>query len=207
MGKEKQTQTTVQNQTVTPTPTAEETRLNQLDLQNREALNPGILANQTAGLDLSTAFLKGQNLPGYFQGLPYGISPEVTQGIVDQSLKDLNTQMAASGAGTYLESGAAQSIGARTAGEIRQNSEQFNLGQLLNLLNLSIGAPAQIQQPINQNAQMFSGRLSGLRSTNMTGNSQTTTLGMNPFLKSFQQSAGTGLGNFFNPQTYISPGR
>jgi hypothetical protein len=43
----------------------------------------------------------------------------------------------------------------------------------------------------------LSGALAGLRSNTTTGsyNSQTTTMGMNPFLKSFQQSAGQNLGN------------
>jgi len=195
MGKERST--TVQNttQTSTPAPTAEETALNKLDLERRQAQQPGLLESDQASLSLNNAFLRGQPLPGYFQGLPGGISPEVTTGIVDSSLRDLNTQLAASGAGTYLESGAAQSIGARTAGEIRQNAEQFNLGQLLNLLNLSIGAPAQIQQPINQNAATFSSRLAGLRSVNQTGSGTSTQTGMNPFLKSFQTSLGSSLGS------------
>jgi hypothetical protein len=195
MGGEK---TTVQNTTQatsTPTPTAEETALNKLDLERRQASQSGLMASDQASLDLTNAFLRGQSLPGYFGGLPGGISPDVTTGIVNNSLRDLNTQMAKSGSGTFLESGASQSIGARTAGEIRMNAEEFNLGQLLNLLNLSIGSPAQIQQPINQNAALYSSRLAGLRSTTSTGTNNQTTIGMNPFLKSFQQSAGQTLGS------------
>ena len=194
MGGEKKTETTQSSSQTTAAPTAEETAMNQLDLQRRQAQQTGLLANDQAGLDLSSAFLKGQDLPGYFKGLPYGISPDVTTGLVNQSLKDVNAQLAYSGAGTMMESGASQAIGARTAGDIRQSAEQFNLGQLLNLLNLSIGAPAQIQQPINTAANTFSGRLAGLRSVNQTGSSNTTTMGMNPFLKSFQTSLGSSLG-------------
>lgn len=194
MGKEKTTQQQSSNQQTTVAPTAEETAMNKLDLQRREAQQGGLIASDQAGLSLNEAFLKGNPLPGYFAGLPGGISPEVTTGIVDQSLKDLNVQLAHSGAGTYLESGAAQSIGARTAGDIRQSAEQFNLGQLLNLLNLATGSSAQIQQPINTSANTFSGRLAGLRSSTSTGTSNQTTTSMNPFLRSFQQGAGESLG-------------
>jgi hypothetical protein len=194
MGSEKTTQTTDQKASTQYTPTAEETAINKLDLERRQGQQGGLMANDQAGLNLSSAFLQGKDLPGYFKGLPYGISPEVTTGIVDQSLRDMNVQLAHSGAGTYMESGAAQAIGARTAGDIRQSAEQFNLGQLLNLLNLATGSSAQIQQPMNQNAATFSGRLAGLRSSASFGNQTQTTLGMNPFLKSFQTGMGSYLG-------------
>lgn len=194
MGKEK---TVVQNdQTATQTKTAspEQQAIDKLDLERRQAQQGSLLQNDQYGLNLSNAFLQGKDLPGYFQQLPYGISPGVTNNLVNQSLSDLNVQLAKSGAGTMLESGASQAIGARTAGDIRQSAEQFNLGQLLNLLNLSIGAPAQIQQPMNTAANTFSGRLAGLQGSTYSGQSTNTTLGMNPFLKSFQQSAGQTLG-------------
>lgn len=206
MGREKTTVVQSGSSNTQYTPTAEETELNKLDLERRRAAQSGLIESDQASIGLNNAFLRGQDLPGYFKGLPYGISPDVTQGIVDTSLRDLNTQLARSGAGTFLESGAAQSIGARTSGEIRQNAEQFNLGQLLNLLNLSIGAPAQIQQPINQNAALYSSRLAGLRSGTSSYEGNQTTYGMNPFLKSFQTSAGSTLGggSFGNTSGWFS---
>jgi len=194
MGNEKTTQKQESSASTQYTPTAEETAMNKLDLQRREGQQSGLIASDQAGLSLNEAFLRGNELPGYFKGLPYGISPDVTNGLVNQSLKDVNAQLAYSGAGTMMESGASQAIGARTAGDIRQSAEQFNLGQLLNLLNLATGSSAQIQQPINTAANTFSGRLAGLRSSNSTGNSTQTTTSMNPFLKSFYQGAGESLG-------------
>lgn len=191
MGKEKATTTNVVNQSTTPTPTAEETRLNQLDLQTREANQQGVTDIQRNSLNLGNLLLTGQQLPGYLQTLPGGISPEVTQSIVDQSLRDIRPGFQQGG---ILDSGVAASISARTAGDIRRGSAEFNLNNLQQLLNLAVGGQAQIQQPILAQSQALGGRLAGLRSTNQTGNSTTTSLSMNPFLKSFSQGAGQSLG-------------
>ena len=193
MGKEKQSSSTTINQSSTPTPTAEETRLNQLDLQAREANQQGTIDIQKNSLNLGNLLLQGMQLPGYLQGLPGGISPEVTQGIVDQSLRDIKPSFQQGG---ILDSGVAASISARTAGDIRMNSEQFNLQNLQQLLNLAVGGQAQIQQPIIGQSQVLGQRLAGLRSTNTTGGSTGMTSSMNPFLKSFQTSLGQSLGGF-----------
>ena len=194
MGKEKQTSTVVQNSTTTPTPTAEETRLNQLQLQDYEQSQPGRQAVNTAGLNLAQQMLEGRPLPGYLGSLPGGISEDVTGGIVQSSLRDLNTQLAASGAGTFLESGSAQQAGVRTAGDIRNQAAQFNLQNLQQLLNLAVGGQAVPLAYGESIGGQLGQRLAGLRSVNQTGNSNTTNLSMNPFMKSFQQSAGTSLG-------------
>ena len=86
-----------------------------------------------------------------------------------------------------------------------RSGQAFNIGNLLNLLNLAVGGQAQVQQPILATSQMLGGRLAGLRTVTQSGMTDSTQKSMNPFLKSFQQSAGTGLGNVFNPQTYVSP--
>jgi hypothetical protein len=192
MGKEKATTTNVVNQTTTPTPSAEETRLNQLDLQSREANQQGITDMQKNSLNLGNLLLTGQNLPGYLQGLPGGISPEVTQSIVDQSLRDIRPGFQQGG---ILDSGVAASISARTAGDIRRGSAEFNLNNLQQLLNLAVGGQAQIQQPILAQSQALGGRLAGLRSTNTSGTGSTTNTSMNPFLKSFQTGLGSSLGS------------
>ena len=79
MGKEKTTTTTDSNQTQKATATAEETRMNQLDLQLREKAQPGLEQVQGSGLELSNLLLRGLNLPGNLEGLPGGISEGVTQ--------------------------------------------------------------------------------------------------------------------------------
>lgn len=194
MGKEKQTSTVVQNSTTTPTPTAEETRLNQLQLQDYEASQPGRQAVNNAGLTLAEQLLQGRNLPGYLEPLPFGISEDVTGSIVQNSLRDLNTQMAASGAGTFMESGVAQQAGVRAAADVRNQASQFNLQNLQQLLNLAVGGQAVPLAYGESVGGQLGQRLAGLRSVNQTGNSNTTNLSMNPFMKSFQQSAGTSLG-------------
>lgn len=192
MGQEKKTETVVQNSTSTPAPTAEQTRLNQLDLQLREGNQQGMADMQASGLNLGNLLLKGMQLPGYLQGLPGGISPEVTQGLVDQSLRDIAPSFQQSG---LLDSGVRASISARTAGDIRNQSAQFNLQNLSQLLNLALGGQAQVQQPQISQAGMLGQRLAGLNSVSQQGTSTGTTTGMNPFLKSFQTSLGNSLGS------------
>jgi hypothetical protein len=205
MGREKTTETVVQNQTTTPTPTAEEKELIKLDLEARRGTQEGIISSQKAGLDLVTKLLQGStDLPGFFKTLEAGISPEVTSDIVQNSLRDLNVQLAKSGAGTFADSGASFSSGVRTAGDIRRVSEEFNIGNRLNLLNLALSGQAQVQAPVLGMASSLGGRLAGLRSVNQFGNSTGTTLGMNPFMKSFQQTLGQTLGA---PQTSFGGGK
>lgn len=245
---EKTSGTTVVNSTTTPTPTAEETAMNQLQLKQAKELDPYQTNVNKSALGLANQLLTGQNLPGYLNPLTQGITSNQqysTPNYIDpmygnlgegaisdltgKALGDLNTQLAMSGAGTFLESGASQAIGAKTSGDIRRQSyesnierqlaikeyneamrkqqeegniniqqtkEQFNLGQLLNLLNLATGSSAQVQAPILTSTGQLSSRLSGLRTTNTSGTQTTdsTKTSMNPFLKSFQQGAGASLG-------------
>lgn len=197
MGKDKQTSTTtnVVNQTSTPQATPEEQRLNQLEIERIEATQPGLISAQQAGLGLINQLLLGQEpLPGFFQQLSQGISPEVTQDIVSQSLRDIAPQFQASG---ILDSGVAADISARTAADIRRATEEYNLGNKFNLLNLALSGQAQVQQPLLAQSQILSGRLAGLRPVTTSGTSsgtQTITSG-NPFLQSFQTSLGKSLGS------------
>ncbi len=73
--------------------------------------------------------------------------------------------------------------------------QAFNQGQLLNLLNLGVGGQAQVQSPILAQSGMLANNLAGLRSTSMSGTTNTQQTMMNPFLKSFQQSLGQNLGS------------
>jgi hypothetical protein len=165
--------------------TPEERELNKLQLEQARAFDPQQREmNQNAG-NLVNQLLTGQSLPGYLNTLPGGISPEVTQHIVDQSLKDLYPQFQASG---ILDSGVAASIAGRTSGDIRASAEQFNIQNLQQLLNLAVGGQAQVQQPMLQTTSQLGSRLAGLRSSTSTQTS------MNPFLKSLQQSAGQSFG-------------
>lgn len=213
--------------TTTPTPTAEETELNKLQLEQQKAIQPYAIPLQQQAYSLGQLLLQGQELPGYLKGLPQGATPQeiplsagvfgedLTNQIVQQSLKDIFPQFQAMG--LPVESGVAQSIAGRTAGDIRrqvgesnierqlgireanlntQMTTQYqNLNNLLNLLNLAVGGQAQIQQPVISTGQGLGQRLAGLRTT--TGNqSQNTQYSFftNPFVTSLGQGVGKAFG-------------
>jgi len=168
-GSQQSSGTTVQERQ----PTAEETRLNQLDVQLREATNPMMMEMQKSGLSLGNMLLQGNTpLPGWMSGIEKGISPEITQGIVDESLRDVDTRMAGQG---LMDSGTRASVSARTSGDIRRASEEYNIGNKLNMLNLALTGQAQVQSPILGFSSNLGQRLSTLGPTTKTFNTTTTT--------------------------------
>jgi hypothetical protein len=196
MGGEKQSTagTTVVNQTSTPTPTAEETAMNQMLLREQQASSPGRMQAQQSGYGLINQLLTGGSLPGYLGSLAGGISAET---IAEQSTNYALKAMPNMQSLGVLDSGeAARSISKGIATDINLPSQQFNQNQLLQMLNLASGQAAQTQQMNYGQGNQLSGALAGLRSNTTTGsyNSQTTTMGMNPFLKSFQTALGGSLG-------------
>lgn len=191
MGSEKQN---TQGQTTsTYQKSPEELKAINMSNQIGEAAMPGQIAANQAGLSAVTNLLTGQPLPGYLNQLPGGISPDVTNSIVNYSLRDVNNQLAASGAGSMMESGASQQAGVRAAADIRNQAAQYNLNNLMQLLNIGVGGQASVQQPISTYSGQLAGLVRGTGST--TGTSNQTVMSMNPFLKSFQQSAGSGFGS------------
>lgn len=156
-------------QQVTPQRTPEQQELDRITLAQIKEFDPmQRQLNQNAG-SLVNSLLRGEALPGYLGKLPGGISPEVTQDITNKSLNDVNYQLAKSGGGSFLESGASQSIGARTASDIRTQAEQFNLQNLLQLLNLGVGGQAQVQQPIIGSTGQLGQRLAAVTPVSTTG--------------------------------------
>lgn len=188
MGKDRTTTSTSQQTKVETTP--EEKRWLASQARIQEATEPGMIGAQTQGLNLINQLLTGQEpLPGFFQNLSQGINPQVTNEIVQQAIRDITPGFQSSG---ILDSGVAASIAARTAGDIRRATEEFNLGNKFNLLNLALSGQAQVQQPILANAQMLGSQLAGLRTINQTG--RTVQTSMSPFFRSFQESLGKGIG-------------
>ena len=182
-------QKTQQTQQTQYTATPEEREMERAQLEQFRQVSPYQTQVQKSGLNLSNLLLGGQQLPGYLQGLTGGIDENQIQNIVRQSLRDIPTSLQASG---ILDSGEGQEYYARQAAGVRSNVAQFNIQNLQQLLNQALGGQAQVQQPINQATGMLGSQLAGLRSINQTGT--TTTIGMNPFLKSFQQGAGSEFG-------------
>lgn len=195
MGSKEKTTTTTQ---ATSTPTADPSmvEMNKLDLDLRKQNQQGLGEVQSNSLNLANLLLRGLQLPGYLQSLPGGISEDVISDMTNKSLNDVNYQLANSGAGSFLESGASQAIGARTAGDIRNNAAQFNLQSLQQLLNLATGNAAQVQSPIISQSGNLGQRLAGLTSVNQTGLSNFRS-NQNPFLNSFAGGLGQGVGSGF----------
>ena len=197
------TQTSNQTQTATMTP--EERELLNLRIERERATQSGMIGAQSAGLDLVKQLLQGtEPLPGFFQQMSAGISPTVTQDIVNQSMADIAPKFSQYG---LLDSGTHASVAGRISGDIRRASEEFNIGNKFNLLNLALSGQAQVQQPLMAQSQMLGSQLAGLRSVNSSGSGSysgsQSVLGMNPFLKSFQQSAGQSLGSNFRGPSWL----
>ena len=70
------------------------------------------------------------------------------------------------------------------------SQDSYDTNTLLSLLNLTLGGSTGLQSPALQGQSQLSGNLAGLRSTH----SDTTTKEMNPFVRSFLESAGGGVG-------------
>ena len=167
MGDDKQktqTQTTQQ-----AAPTAEETELNKLGLERARAAQEGTIEAQSQGLSLINALLTGQQLPGFLQQLPGGISSE--------AIGNQATSLAAKNLTGFQNIGLQDSGVAfrETAKDIGSNlllpAQQFNLQNLGQLLNLAVGGQASVQQPILGQQSALSQNLAGLRSVSQTGSS------------------------------------
>lgn len=189
---EAQQQTT--ETTSTPIASAEEKRLRDLQMGQLEEYDPYQRRATTNGLDLIGRILSGQALPGNLGNLAGGISPEMTGEIAQQSVQDILPQFQQSG---ILDSGVAAEIAGRTAGDVRRQSAQFNVQNLMNLLGLGVQGATSLQQPALQTAGQLGQTLGGLRGTKSTS---TTTFPQqqqtNPFLRGAGIAGGAVLGGF-----------
>lgn len=176
------------NTTTTATATPQEQQLEGLQLGQAQAADPFMRMIQQSGLQLGNQLLTGQDLPGYLKGLPQGISPDVTNNIVTQSLQDQKAGFQSQG---ILDSGESAQIAGRTAGDIRNSAAQFNLNNLSQLLNLAVGGQAAPQASTLSTQGQLGSQLAGLRTTNSSGS---TSQFSNPFLTSFYTNLGQGLG-------------
>lgn len=187
MSREKQTSTSEQKVTQTP----EEKRLNQINLGLAESGAAGQQAVQAGGLQLSEDLFRALNTgsanSNVINQLLAGISPEMTTQMSQRAVQDILPSFQSSG---ILDSGVAANIAGQVAGETRLNAAQYNLGNLFNLANLAGGQGAQVQAAGLQQSGQLGNQLAGLRTVNTSG----TQTFANPFLKSFQQSAGQSIG-------------
>ena len=192
MGSEKETTTVVQSGTQQATATPEERELMQMQIDQQKRLGPQQEALQVSSMDLVSKMLAGETeLPGFFGQIGRGISPEITGEISQKAVADLMPSFQSSG---IMDSGVAASVAGRTAGDIRRVSEEFNIGNKLNLLNLALSGQAQVQQPILAQSSQLASQLAGLRAITTSGTqSGTTTTYANPF-QTIASGVGTGIG-------------
>src|SRR3990167_6674770 len=169
MGKEKSTAQTqqAQQQQTTYTPTPEEREMQQIQLgQYRQTAQPTTDV-QLAFLKLANALGTGQALPGYLQPLGGGISPEAIGTQASRLARQYGAGFQQQG---LIDSGVAFRETARgIANELLFPAEQFNIGNLQNLLNLALSGQAQVQAPVQAGAGTLAQSLAGLRSISQTG--------------------------------------
>tara|TARA_R110000868_G_scaffold272491_1_gene531736 strand:- start:8 stop:616 length:609 start_codon:yes stop_codon:yes gene_type:complete len=181
MGKEKTVTQTNQKAEMTP---EERTLLNQ-NIQMNDFMRPYTQKNYASLSDNIFSILQGQQPMAKGIG---GVDEQQTQSMVNASLRDVMPQFQSAG---ILDSGAALQGGIRAASDVRNQNAQFNVSAAQNLFNLASGGQSNLQSQYQGGNNALTGQLAGLRQ--MSGSS--TVMGMNPFLKSFQQSAGQSLGS------------
>lgn len=181
------------------TATPEEQELQRLQLERIKASqNQNIALDKLAGQSVET-LLSGGELPGNLAPLSRGIDKNATNSMVNQSLQALYPQFQSQG---ILDSGTAAMVAGRTAGDIYRGAQEFNIGTLLNLLNLGVGGQASVQGPTLSTSGQLSSALAGLRTINTKGSASGSSSAIsNPFLTNFYgaagSTAGSRIGNMF----------
>jgi hypothetical protein len=175
--------TTQSSQTATATP--EERALMQQQINMNNFMQPYAQQNYA---DLSKniqAILEG-NQP-MAKGIG-GVSEEDTNNMANAAVRGVLPQFQSAG---ILDSGIAFQGATRAAADIRNQNAQFNTSAAQNLFNLASGGQSNLQGQFQANTNNLTNQLAGLRTTTASG----STIGMNPFLKSFEESAGQTLGS------------
>lgn len=176
--------TTTTNQTQQATPTAQEQTLMNQQISNNQFMQPIAQKSYSDLSDNIQAILEGRAPAATGVG---GITDDQTQSMVNQSLRDIMPQFQSSG---ILNSGEAAQVANLTAAQTRNSNAQFNVSAAQNLFNLASGGQSNLQGQQQNSTNNLTNELAGLRTT--TSNQ---TVSSNPFLNSFYNSVGKGLGN------------
>lgn len=181
MGKEKTTVNSTSKAEMTP---EERTLLNQ-NIEMNNFMRPYTQENYANLSKNINAILTG-NTP-MAEGIG-GINEMQTQSMVNAGMRDVLPQFQSAG---IMDSGMAYQGAVRSAADIRNANAQFNVSAAQNLFNLASGGQSNLQGQYQNSSNALTSQLAGLR----TMNSSQNTYSMNPFLKSFQTSLGSSLGN------------
>jgi hypothetical protein len=164
------------------TPTAEETELNKLYLGQMKEMDPLTRQMNQAGGSAVLNLLQGKELPGYLGKLSGGISEEMTADIANRSIKDIQPFFGQAG---LLDSGVNAQISSRTAGDVRRASAEFNINNLMQLLNVGVGGQASVVGTSQSTGNTLSSALAGLRTANTQSSSSYSYT--QPFAQTFSQ--------------------
>lgn len=124
-----------------------------------------------------------------------GVSDQDTNNMANAAVRGVLPQFQSAG---ILDSGIAVQGAIRAGADVRNQNAQFNTSAAQNLFNLASGGQSNLQGQLQSNTNNLTNQLAGLRTVNQSG----STIGMNPFLKSFSQAAGKTLGS---PQVQAGP--
>lgn len=177
---EKTTTQSTQQATATP----QEQALMQQQINMNNFMQPYAQQNYA---DLSSnidAILKG-NTPAA-QGIG-GVTDAQNQSMVNASVRSVLPQFQSAG---IMDSGIAAQGAIRAAQDTSNQNAQFNVSAAQNLFNLAAGGQSNLQGQFQNNTNNLTSQMAGLRTINQSG----STIGMNPFLKSFETSLGKTLG-------------
>ena len=188
MGGEKTTTKSTQQAQMTP----EERALLQQQLQNNAFMMPYAQKNYADLPNNINAILTGQTPMARGIG---GLDEAQTQNMASAAVRDILPQFQSAG---IIDSGSAIQAATRAAADIRNQNAQFNVSAAQNLFNLASGGQSNLQGQYQNSSNSLVSQLAGLRTINQSG----STIGMNPFLKSFQTNLGQSLGQM--PTTWAN---
>ena len=178
--------TTQSSQTATQTP--EEKALMQQQINMNNFMQPYAQSTYANLSDNINAILTGKTPMA--QGIG-GINDAQNQSMVNQSIRSVLPQFQSAG---ILDSGIAAQGAINAAQNTSNQNAQFNVSAAQNLFNLASGGQSNLQGQFQSNTNNLTNQLAGLR----TINSSSSTIGMNPFLKSLQQGLGSAPGNIIS---------
>ena len=161
--------TTSVNQTTTPTPTAAETAMENIQLGQYQAFAPAQTTMFQNAFALGNQLLTGVSNQGgsQWQSLIGGVTPEQVQSQVNTQDRTLRGSLQQAG---IYDSGTSASSRLRSAADLSNQNAQFNVGTLQNALNLALSGQAQVQAPAQGATSQLGSQLAGLRSINTQGN-------------------------------------
>ena len=164
--------------TSTTTPSASESALNDAQLKQFQAYEPGqteMFKNAFAmGNQLLTSF--GDKNGSQWQSLIGGITPQQSQSMINTQDRSLTSQLQQNG---IYDSGTAASGRLRAGADLANQNAQFNVGTLQNALNLALSGQAQVQSSATNQSGQLNSALTALNSKSTSGSQYNPFNGLN----------------------------